>query len=458
MATTAFRQFCRVSAIASVVIGLLVAAACSPQRDSAAAASATAQQVRPAGCDEGNAGLTLPAGFCASLFAEGLGHARHLAIAPSGDVFVNTSSSKQGKFTNAPGGFIVALRDADKDGHAEIVERFGTAYEVGKPGGGTGIAVFGDGLFVEVDDAIVRYPLRAGAIVPPGPSEAVLSNLPMDGDHTMHPFAISSQGVLYVNSGSASNSCQVQNRSIESPGQQPCRELTTRAGIWRYDAAKRGQTFSAAERFATGARNTVALAVHPIDGALYAAVHGRDQLSDNWPKLFTDAQNTELPAEVLVRVAGGEDFGWPRCYFDGARGKYFLAPEYGGDGTKEGDCAVKPMPAVTFPAHWAPEAMVFSQGTAFPAAYRDGAFVSFHGSWNRKPRQAGFLVAFVPYAEGRPAGRSQEFATGFAGPELPADPAQAAHRPMGLAVGPDGALYVSDDVKGRIWRIIATGR
>ncbi len=406
------------------------------------------------GCDENNGGLTLPEGFCASVFAENLGHTRHLTVAPNGDVYVNSWSSKNTRMTNVPGGFIAALRDADHDGRAETIQRFGTTYQDGQPGGGTGIALFDGALYVEVYDKIVRYRLDPASLVPAGVPDTVVSGLPLEGDHLMHPFAIAPDGTLFVNSGSMSDSCQEQNRAPGSRGIAPCRELATHAGIWRYDVRKPGQTFSAQERFATGARNTVALAIHPRDGALYAAIHGRDALGDNWPKLYTPAQNNELPAELFVRVGQGHDFGWPYCYFDGAQGKYVLAPEYGGDGGKSvGSCAEKTMPLLTFPAHWAPEAIAFYTGNTFPERYREGAFVSFHGSWNRTPNQAGFLIAFVPFAEGQPMGRYEEFATGFAGVTPPSDPAKAQHRPMGLAVGPDGALFVSDDQQGRIWRI-----
>jgi glucose/arabinose dehydrogenase len=441
-------------------MSLLAACAAAPActRAQPATAAGTPASEAPvsvrAGCEAGNGGLTLPPGFCASVFAEGLGHTRHLAAGPGGVLYANSWSSKYTQMKNVPGGYVVALRDGDGDGRAEQVERFGSVHRDGKAGGGTGIAVHGDALYVEVDDRIVRYRLGSG-LRPAGAPETVLGGLPMDGDHPMHPFAIAPDGSLFVNSGSASNACQVKNRAPFSPGRKPCGELATRAGLWQYDAAGTGQRFSAAARYATGLRNTVAPAVNPADGALYAAVHGRDQLSGNWPKLYTEEQNNELPAEVFARVEKGDDFGWPYCYYDATQGKNVLAPEYGGDGGRaEGGCAGKKRPDVAFPAHWAPEATVFYSASTFPAKYQGGAFVSFHGSWNRAPAQAGFLVAYVPFEAGRPTGRYEEFATGFAGKAPPADPKQAAHRPMGLAVGQDGALYVSDDAKGRVWRIV----
>jgi len=111
---------------------------------------------------------------------------------------------------------------------------------------------------------------------------------------------------------------------------------------------------------------------------------------------------------------------------------------------------------MTFPAHWAPEAILFQPPSGWPEPFRSGAFVSFHGSWNREPAQAGFLVAFVPIVEGQPSPPYQPFATGFAGPAMPAVPAEAQFRPVGLAFGPGNALYVTDDVHGRVWRIIRT--
>jgi glucose/arabinose dehydrogenase len=139
--------------------------------------------------DQATGGLTLPPGFRASVFADNLGRARHLTVAPSGDVYVNTWSSSYTDLKNAPGGYIVALRDTNRDGKADEVKRFGTVHQDGKAGGGTGIAVHRDALYVEDNGKIVRYQLEKGSLVPKGNPETVLSGLSTERGHIMHPFA-----------------------------------------------------------------------------------------------------------------------------------------------------------------------------------------------------------------------------------------------------------------------------
>lgn len=408
-----------------------------------------------AACPGADPGLSLPPGFCASVFADKIGHARHMAVAPNGVVYVNTwSGPYYGSAKPPAGGFLVALQDRDGDGKAETVKRFGETPVAGGTGG-TGVALYDGALYAEAGDRILRYELPRDDIAPREAPQVVISGLPLTGDHPMYPFAIDATGALYLDSASATNACQAQNRMKESPGLTPCRELETRAGIWRYDAKSMNQKFSPEARYATGIRNGEGIAV---DGdRIYVTQHGRDQLSENWPKLYRPEQGPELPAEELLQLAQGADYGWPECYYDGAQGKLVLAPEYGGDGGKAvGVCVQKQGPIAAYPAHWAPNAVAVYHGAAFPKSYDGGLFIAFHGSWNRAPApQGGYNVVFQPMRSGQPQGDYVVFADGFAGRIK--EPGGAAHRPSGVAVGPDGALYVSDDVGGRIWRITFQG-
>jgi mono/diheme cytochrome c family protein len=272
----------------------------------------------------------------------------------------------------------------------------------------------------------------------------------------MHPFAIDKDGFLYIDVATATNACQMQNRTPKSPGIDPCTELEMRGGIWRYDASKTNQTFSPAERFATGIRNAEGLTIDAA-GHIFVTQHGRDQLHANWPDLYKPEEEATLPAEELLLLRQGGDYGWPECYYDGMQRKLVLAPEYGGDGGKKvGPCATKSAPIAAFPAHWAPNGMALYDKQQFPAHYHHGVFIAFHGSWDRAPYpQSGYNVVFQALAGDHAPGQCEIFADGFAGPAK--SPGQAEHRPSGVAVGPDGSLFVSDDVRGRIYRIVYRG-
>jgi glucose/arabinose dehydrogenase/mono/diheme cytochrome c family protein len=407
-------------------------------------------------CARNDSGLILPPGFCATIFADKIGHARHLVVAPDGVVFVNTWSGRYyGNDKPHAGGFLVALKDTRGTGSADVTQRFGESIESGGSGG-TGIALYKDALFAEVNDKIVRYPLSANSLIPLSVAVPVLSGLPLSGDHPMHPFAITGDGSLYVDVATATNACQQQNRTPKSSGISPCTELETRGGIWRYNANQTNQVFSPAERFATGIRNAEGFAIDAA-GRIFVTQHGRDQLHTNWPALYKSEEEATQPAEELLLVKQHADYGWPECYYDAVQRKLVLAPEYGGDGGKQtGTCKSKTAPIAAFPAHWAPNAMALYDKQQFPARYRQGVFIAFHGSWNRAPYpQGGYNVVFQALAGDNASGQCEIFADGFAGAVK--SPDQAAHRPSGLAVGPDGALYVSDDVRGRIYRIVYRG-
>jgi len=407
-----------------IAAGLPAALACAPH--------ASAQ-------DPPCAGLTLPAGFCATIVADDVGSARHLAVLPNGDLAV----ALEGRL-----GGVLVLRDSNGDGVADARARFG-------PRGGTGIA-YGNGyLYFALNDMILRWRWSDGALEPAGPPDTVVSGLAHGRQHAAKSIALGTDGMLYVNIGAPSNSCQVEDRQLQSPGRDPCPILDTAGGIWRFDASRLHQTEADGYRFATGLRNVVALTVDPATNQVYGVQHGRDQLSQNWPRLYDDSANAEKPAEEFFHLVDGGNYGWPYCFYDPALHQKILNPEYGGDGHTVGRCAQMQMPLMAFPAHYAPDGIVFYHGTQFPEAYRGGVFIAFHGSWNRAPLpQEGYNVVFVPMANGRPSGEWTVFANGFRG-----DPGgRAAHRPVGLAVGRDGSLYVADDTGGRIYRISYTGR
>jgi glucose/arabinose dehydrogenase len=413
-------------------------------------------------CDANNAGLTLPAGFCALVVADLTmdgqpAQARHMVVTPNGDVFVAINTPTP---TSANPSFgIIGLRDLDGDGRADQQTQFSPNL------GGSGLA-WGNGvLYFGANDRVVRFTLPDRALSPTGGPEVVVSGLPSTGDHISKTLVLANSQTLYVNLGSMTNSCQVANRQLESPGISPCPELPTRAGVWVFNPAGTNQTEADGRQYATGYRNMVALAVNPVNGALYGVMQGRDMLSDNWPQFFTADQSAVLPAEEFVRIADGSNNGWPYCYFDAVfEMKKVLAPEYGGDGkivsggTSPVDCSTVNQPLATFGAHFSPDGMSFYTGTQFPARFLGGMFVVFHGGFNRAPLpNEGFQVQFLPMAaNGTPSGPAEVFADGFVGSSGPL-PQSALHRPVGVAQGPDGSLYFSDDVGGRIYRVIFSG-
>jgi glucose/arabinose dehydrogenase len=392
-------------------------------------AGASRSDAPAAKCAPDNGGLTLPEAFCAAVFTNDVGPVRHLAAAPNGDLYAATSGG-------VLRGGVTGFRDADGDGVPEARASFG-------PRGVNDVAVHDGFLYLALRDRILRSSLAGGRLEPEGDAETIVSGLPDDGDHEAKTFAFPGGSVMLVKIGSASNSCQEANRQAKSPCRDPCAELESHAGIWRFDAARTGQRFTDGRRWATGMRNAEALAVQPGAGAVWAAIHGRDQLGENWG--FSPEANANNPAEELVQVSDGDDIGWPYCYYSNDTKQKVLAPEYGGDGRTVGRCAKAKDPAIAFPGHWGPMGLAFYPGDGFGPGYTGGLFVSFHGSWNRAPLpQEGYRVVFAPFAAGKPTGKYQTFATLKSG-KL---------RAVGLAVGKDGALFLSGDDNRTIWRIV----
>lgn len=405
----------------------------------------TETEAGPNACSRQDESISVPQGFCAEMVADGLGRVRHIVVRDNGDLYARLMDS-------SGGGSVVALRDTDGDGRFEREERFFNE-------GGTGIGLWRDYLYFSTPRTIYRQKLMADQLLPTGPVQSVVAGFPPQGQHAAKSFAISPAGDLFVNIGAPSNACQEQTRSAGSPGLEPCPQLKNHAGIWRFAADRSNQTPADGQHYASGIRNAVAISWNRTADRLFAVQHGRDQLHQLWPEFYSVEDNARLPAEEFFLIEEGDDFGWPYCYYDQVQERKVLAPEYGGNGKKVGRCDEFKPPIMAFPGHWAPNGLHFYTGSQFPPQYRDGAFIAFHGSWNRAPLpQQGYKVVFVPFRNNRPAGGWDDFATGFAGREQLKRSSQARYRPMGLSQGPDGALFISDSQQGRIWRIRYIGK
>ncbi len=387
------------------------------------------------GTPKSDVSLTIPNGFTANVFASGLGKARHITVTPSGYIYVKLASSKNGNT-------IVRLKDQNSDGIADEEMDFGSFK-------GTGIKVKSGWLYASSDEEVYRFKLNSdGTVANPDQPEKIITGLISRGEHEAKAFTLDNNGNIYVNIGAFSNSCQIEDRKTGSMGRKPCPILDSAGGIWQFKADKLNQTYAEGTRYATGLRNVVGLDWNTATNTLFVMQHGRDQLHTIFPAMFTEKQNAELPAECMYELHKGSNAGWPYIYYDQIQGKKILAPEYGGDGKKTaGEDAINPVYA--FPGHLAPNGLLFYTGNQFPTKYRNGAFIAFHGSWNRAPEpQEGFYVVFLPFTNGKPSGKWEIFANGFSGGPKNTASGGALHRPCGLAEGPDGALYVTDDVQG----------
>lgn len=400
------------------------------------------QVVKP---DADNAGLKLPPGFGALKVADNLGRTRHLVVNAQGDIYTKI----MGKVANEKG--IIKLHDANGDGKAEEISGFGNY-------GGTGISIKNGYLYASSDEEVFRYKLNdKGDVIDPKQPEKIITGLKKGNQHETKSIALDNEGNIYVNIGAYSNSCQIEDRTKGSLGKMPCPILDSAGGIWQFKADQLNQTYGQGTRYATGLRNVVGLDWNNQLNQLFVMQHGRDQLHDLFPDLYDEKASAETPAETMYAITKGTNAGWPYVYYDPALNTKMVAPEYGGDSKKESTDPAFSNPAIAFPAHMAPNGLLFYTGNQFPEKYKNGAFIAFHGSWNRAPLpQAGYFVVFVPFENGKPTGKWEVFADGFSGVAVVTGTRGAAHRPCGLAQGPDGSLYVSDDVKGTIYRIIYT--
>ncbi len=385
--------------------------------------------------------ISLPANFNAQIVVEELGKNRHLAVNSNGDIFVKLEKLKVGKG-------IVQLRP-DKNGIYQEVKSF-CNYT------GTGIVIKNGYLYASSDDEVFRYKFNANNEIENSDNpEKLVTGLVSKRQHASKAISLDNEGNIYVEVGAPSNACQEKDRQKGSPGMDPCPILETAGGIWQFKVDKLNQTYADGFHYVTGIRHVVGMDWNNVSNDLYLMQHGRDQLSQFFPDMYTDAQNAEIPAEEFFRAKKSSDFGWPYCFFDPFQNKKLLSPEYGGDGKNQGRCADKDQPIMAFPGHWAPNDLMFYTGNQFPAKYKNGAFIAFHGSWNRAPlKQAGYNVVFVPFgADGLPNGKYEIFADGFMGAESIISPGDAKHRPCGLSQDVNGSIYISDSKVGKIWKI-----
>jgi len=404
--------------------------------------------------DPDDGGITLPPGFRALVYADNLvagkrvgrtqENLRGLAVAPNGDVYAKGLH-----------GQIWALRDTNGDGRADVIEQFG-------PGvGGTHIMLHDGYLYHSSSTAVYRCKYIPGELVPSSPLEVIVHDLPQSGGHDQKAFAFDESGHMIVEVGSPFNDYSQPDRQFGAKGYSPeevAKFQETYGGFWQFDANKTNQTQADSVRFATGIRHSLAVVWHPVSKNFFMCMMGRDQLNTVYPADYDALDNAERISEEFHELKQGVNLGWPYTYWDPYKKLRMLSPEYGGDNRKHDDNPSFDKPIIGFPGHWAPLQMCLYDGAQFPEKYRNGMFLAFHGSWNRAPLpQAGYRVVFIPFdASGMATGQYENFAMGFAGGDE-WNIRNARYRPCGVAVGPDGSLYISETEKGRIWRVIYTG-
>ncbi len=385
-----------------------------------------------------NPTLKLPAGFSATVI-DSLGRgARHITVTDHGVIFVKMDRLKKGS---------AGIYRITDNGNGKMGTTSFCNFK------GTGIVARNGYLYATTDEEVYRYKLDANDNpVDPDHPEKIVTGLIARNEHEPKAIMLDYDGNVYVNIGAFSNSCQVNDRATGSLGIKPCPVLDSAAGIWQFKADKPNQTYGEGIRYATGLRNVVGMDWNVSTHSLFVMQHGRDQLHEIFPAMYTLEQGNELPAECMYELHNGTNGGWPYIYYDGLQHKIVLAPEYGGDGKMPANEKYQE-PVAAYPAHMAPDGLLFYTGKQFPEKYRNGAFIAFHGSWNRQPEEKGYYVVFQPFKDGKPSGDWEVFADNFAGTTRITSPNRAKFRPCGLAQGPDGSIYVTDDSQGMVWKI-----
>lgn len=340
----------------------------------------------------GQAELRTSPGFSIEVYAQGLAGPRFIHFGPDGALYVAEREADR----------ILRLLDEDGDGQADRQQVF--ADEVNSP---HSLVYHQDSWYIGVPSGVIKLTDLDGDGEADG-RETLIADYPTGG-HSTRTVLFMPDGRMLVSLGSSCNVCREQD--------------PRRAAILSYQ----GPSAQGEQIYASGLRNAVGLTLQPTTGELWATNNGRDFLGDN------------LPPDTLWRVQQGFDYGWPRCH----SGR-IVDPEYG----KAGDCDSIAEPALEIQAHSAPLGLIFYDGDQFPPAFQGDLFIAYHGSWNRSI-PTGYKVVRIPFENGRIAGQAQDFAWGWLSEAGDA----VSGRPVGLAVGPAGSLYVSDDSGGKIYRI-----
>jgi glucose/arabinose dehydrogenase len=344
--------------------------------------------------------LQLPDGFAIEVFADELENPRMLAVGPDDSVYVSRPMRDD----------VVRLSDEDGDGRADA-----RTTAISGIDGVHGLAIHEGQMYLAAVTAVHVAPLADDGTL--GAPSVLIDDLPDGGQHPNRTIAVGPDGMLYVSIGSSCDACMESNP-----------EHATLLQIALDGSGRRV--------FARGLRNTIGFGFHPETDALWGSDHG------------SDFRGNELPPDELNRIVEDADYGWPYCFGDRRVDPVIMAPP---EMSKAAYCAMTEPAALEYPAHSAPIGLAFYDGAQFPERYRGDAFVVFRGSWNRYPA-TGYKVVRVRFEDGEPSA-VEDFVSGF----LIEDGRAHFARLAGVAIAGDGALLVSDDTNGIVYRVAYEG-
>lgn len=393
------RSLSPLSTALAVALSLACVGPANAQQNDGTDVSTVANTFKPAKVDASEAriaALSVPKGFSIRPFATGLKNSRILAVAPDGTVYVSRRDQ----------GDVLMLKDADGDGVAD-----GEPVAVAHRAGAHGLAIHEGKLYLATVKELFSAPIRPDGTL--GELTMLIGDLPDGGQHPNRTLAFGPDGMLYLSAGSTCNACNETNPES--------------ATLLRASPDGKSRTI-----FASGLRNTIGFAWDPATGELWGMDHGIDYLGD------------DVQAEELNQLRQGRQYGWPHVFADGGINPQSTPP---GGVTKAQWKAMSTPMTLGYTAHAAPMQMVFYTGRQFPKAYAGSAFVTMRGSWNRKPA-SGYEIVRIAFRNGKPTA-IEPFVTGF----LTDGGTTHFARPVGLAMARDGALLMSDDANGVIYRI-----